>query len=787
MKINDTIATVEGNAVFSETTAMTFDASSTAFIIRSLTNMYSDPYSAIVREYTSNAYDSHILAGQTAPVEVTTPTYLNANLTIRDFGVGMSRKELNEIYSKYGASTKRDTDDLIGGFGLGAKSALALVAQFTVVSVSDGKKNTVIISKDATGVGELNFLDEADTTEANGVTITIPIPDSRRLNEAIENKDIFLGWPKGAVSLNGRPVVSTVHNPEAYLPMGNIGWVKNVTNSQRSWYSRNDKPFTALIGPVSYKVSSDSLGAAYSTELSAFFNNKLSDVVLNVPNGAVDLTPSREELVYSVRTRTAIIASLTSMVKAVTENFQSQIASAEDVDSAFKLAIALRKQGFSKVDLSWRGIEIPNVINLAKDLSADLTITRTDILNGRAHHERLTRNFTRHTGIDNPAFKPFATWDDSYGGFCYDNSYSLDREIVVVIEANAPKVETNKHALVSNLVAFFNSQKTGHLNRTIYTVSGDITVLDRWFLSMITRTVKASEIMDFARAARKAAEESAKAEKSLGNVPTKTSVSIPIANKAGKHDDTITLFKSITVNSSDLPADSKFVIVPKVTETGPFVSLKNTFYDSLRSDNHLFTRSSAATIANGAIALLHNNGYTVVSLPENRNVERVTAALGENVFDFDTIFTELASSTLASLTVADNEWIAYVINGQNLTWSRDLTANEIETIDSVETRNWINVNLTDRYTTMEALISIVGGRIKMGYNSGNRVAVIERRRDFLKTTLGTDLAASLDAVLTSSDVESIRSYPLLANVYYRSTANAHVIEYLNLKDAAKSN
>ena len=110
-----------------ETVKMSIDASAVDHLMSNLTNLYSDPSMAILREYSSNAIDSHVRAKKSAPILITTPTRENDyKLTVQDFGVGMSKDEIANVYSRYGLSTKGASNDEIGGFGLGCKSALAI-------------------------------------------------------------------------------------------------------------------------------------------------------------------------------------------------------------------------------------------------------------------------------------------------------------------------------------------------------------------------------------------------------------------------------------------------------------------------------------------------------------------------------------------------------------------------------------------------------------------------------------------------------------------------------------
>ena len=83
-------------------TAMTFDEHSITHLMNLLTDLYSNPTLAVVREYSTNAWDAHIAAGNLAPIQVTLPTFMMNQLTIKDLGTGMSVTDITDKFSKYG-------------------------------------------------------------------------------------------------------------------------------------------------------------------------------------------------------------------------------------------------------------------------------------------------------------------------------------------------------------------------------------------------------------------------------------------------------------------------------------------------------------------------------------------------------------------------------------------------------------------------------------------------------------------------------------------------------------
>lgn len=90
------------------------------FITTLLTsNLYSNPLESFLRETIANAYDSHIEANSNEYIllVITKIGYNKYNLSVRDYGVGLSRERFDHIYKNIGSSTKRESNDYIGAFG----------------------------------------------------------------------------------------------------------------------------------------------------------------------------------------------------------------------------------------------------------------------------------------------------------------------------------------------------------------------------------------------------------------------------------------------------------------------------------------------------------------------------------------------------------------------------------------------------------------------------------------------------------------------------------------------
>ena len=144
-----TIKAVEVSGNMGESSKAGIDESSMPFMFEMLSrNLYQKPIESIVREITSNCFDSHIEAGVDDPV-VIKKAYEEEGTCISfiDVGVGLSPLRMMKIYMNYFSSTKRSDNALIGGFGLGSKSPLSYTDYFYINTIYNGLKYEYIFSR----------------------------------------------------------------------------------------------------------------------------------------------------------------------------------------------------------------------------------------------------------------------------------------------------------------------------------------------------------------------------------------------------------------------------------------------------------------------------------------------------------------------------------------------------------------------------------------------------------------------------------------------------------------
>lgn len=290
MRIAEPVSTLVPTGVELPTMTSRVDPEGARRMMEMLVNLYADRRLAVVREYVSNAVDASRAAGSQYPVEVTTPTLLDPNFVVTDRGTGMSLVEVEATFLAFAASSKRDSDDLIGGLGVGAKSAWALSESFLVDTVKDGRRTTV---RAASNLEHQVMVAGEPSDLPNGTTIIVPVAVGQE-SEAWQRvvQEVATAHDPGTVVVDGKPVDSIGGGPEWIGPVA----CRRILRSDRSTVVvRSGGTLFSSVPDITDRVLE-------STGLFA--------CVVELPIGSFDHTPSRESIIATDRTRAAVDAAV---------------------------------------------------------------------------------------------------------------------------------------------------------------------------------------------------------------------------------------------------------------------------------------------------------------------------------------------------------------------------------------------------------------------------------------------------------------------------------------------
>lgn len=318
MRIAEPVSTLVSAPAELATMTSRVDPEGARRMMEMLVNLYADRRLAVVREYVSNAVDASRAAGNGDPVSVSTPTLLEPNLVVADRGTGMSLSEVESTFLAFAASSKRESNDLIGGLGVGAKSAWALAESFLVDTVKDGRRTAV---RAASNLEHQVLVAGAPSDLPNGTTIIVPV-EVAGCAEVWQRvvREVASAHDEGAVLVDGQPVDSIGGGP---------GWIGPVA------CRRVDRPDRSTVVVRSGGTLFSSVPEITSRVLE---KTGLTACVIELPIGSFDHTPSRESVIATDRTRAAVDAALGEFTTAFA-SFAQRLAdlAATDAGSAAKV------------------------------------------------------------------------------------------------------------------------------------------------------------------------------------------------------------------------------------------------------------------------------------------------------------------------------------------------------------------------------------------------------------------------------------------------------------------
>lgn len=316
-QVNDHVT----HAVIGGATPINFGISDSPEFFNILSStLYTDQKLAVVRETLCNAWDAHIENNCTnKAVEV---TVRDGYMIIRDYGTGIPKNLIGQIYGTYGGSTKKDNKGVTGGFGLGCKAPFAYADHFEVTSWNGGFKTIYNLSKSNVEVGGKPSIMEIISvkTDETGLQVKIPIQthDVRTFTQRCER---IIANGQMNMTLNGM-VVETIPFEKA---KHNFIITKNsVVDSNHQILIR--------YGHVIYPIENDPLYRDEYTKIINFlgrldgrYGYDKWKVILQAEPDSISVTPSREALSNQKHTIASIKILFEKFLETINKNLDSEI------------------------------------------------------------------------------------------------------------------------------------------------------------------------------------------------------------------------------------------------------------------------------------------------------------------------------------------------------------------------------------------------------------------------------------------------------------------------------
>lgn len=289
-------------------------------------SLYSNPIRAIIRELSTNAYDSHVEAKNTNPFDVHIPTSLEPFFYIRDYGIGLSAEQVENIYITYFDSNKNENNDLVGGLGLGSKSPFSYTQNFTITAIKNGMKSLFSAFINDEGIPAIVKMGEVASNEPSGVEIKFAVEkDFYKFEE--EAKYVYKYFSMKPNFIGKKIDIATIEF-ETKNAIPNLHILKN--NSYRTGA-------IALMGNIPYPINVPNADRVLGS-LKVYQDFA---IMIEFPIGDVQFQASREGLHYTKNTVQAIGRKFKELDDSLYAVFQKEM---DGYDNVWERTVAFNKK-----------------------------------------------------------------------------------------------------------------------------------------------------------------------------------------------------------------------------------------------------------------------------------------------------------------------------------------------------------------------------------------------------------------------------------------------------------
>ena len=294
------------------------DAEDMRYISSLLRNNYSNTILATIRETYANAVDAN-KENNLSPelIEVKSPNSIDQTFSVRDYGCGLSRDQIFNLYSKFGKSTKRGSDLSIGGFGIGRFAPLSYKDSFTVTSYHQGVKSIYSLYISEENDTKIDEVFSEPTSEANGICISVGVAknDLTKFNE--EMSSFFSNFEILPKFLN---IQNHIIKPE--IVIFGVDWQIRKSFNGHSNYAVGDQGI--VMGGIYYPINPELVDFKNDDDYAwTIYLNKL---VFIADIGSVSLHHSRETLEYNKTTKAYLKSRYQAFCKEFTDSIKNKIA-----------------------------------------------------------------------------------------------------------------------------------------------------------------------------------------------------------------------------------------------------------------------------------------------------------------------------------------------------------------------------------------------------------------------------------------------------------------------------
>lgn len=353
--------------------------------------LYANKIAAVCREVASNSRDANREAGRAdvpVVITITEPNSLLSNeglqISFKDSGIGISPERIENVFLKYGSSTKRSTNNQTGGFGIGAKTPFAYSKEFLVSTVSEheGKLmkhiyQAIILNNDGVESSQLILVSDEVTDEPTGTEIIVPI-------DANDRDDFEYECIKATTLWEVRPELvgfNLQHSKIKSIKKG-TDWKLIEGDYDRDIFGTLPFMFFLEVDGIPYKMKLDEIpnsnpnrdllrGKIYNMGERYYYGNSIN-LVLQFNTGELTLSASREDVETTNDNVSLIAKKYETMLEELKADGVAQYSKlTTDIDKVSLYNNIRNSGGSTSLDRFY------NKFNLASELSKEFVELKT--------------------------------------------------------------------------------------------------------------------------------------------------------------------------------------------------------------------------------------------------------------------------------------------------------------------------------------------------------------------------------------------------------------------------
>lgn len=299
-------------------TKLIIDPDKTEKLFAILLESYKNPRAAVIREYTSNAWDAQKEAGKNdVPVVIELDEDEGGEyIQFIDEGIGMSYEFFMTEFRKLLCSTKENSNDYIGAWGIGSKTALAYTNSFYVETVKDGEKNYFMLLRETSNTIIITHLVTEQVDISNGTKVKVYLkPEYREYQTFAKLAATELAYFDNVIFRFPQDTSTQQTYNYGKIIEGNT--FKYRTSSQYS------SELHLILGKVAYPIDWKEV------DLKSFDYSIAVGIKFEI--GELPINMTRENIIYDDKSKALIKERIAATIEEIKERYIAQHKPIEDV------------------------------------------------------------------------------------------------------------------------------------------------------------------------------------------------------------------------------------------------------------------------------------------------------------------------------------------------------------------------------------------------------------------------------------------------------------------------